>query len=109
MIRRVWNNLSQKQLANLIGVKQGSIEQYENDRSLARIPALRKLSLLVGVTIDDLIFKELLTADISEAPLQKPKKQKPKKKEKDLEDRMKELENRVALLEQLYLNSKINS
>ena len=50
--------LTQKQLANQLGVKQNSISQWETGRSYPSVEILIKLSDLFGCTIDELVKGE---------------------------------------------------
>lgn len=47
-------NMSQKELADKLGVTQGAISQWENGISTPRIEKLIELAKLLGCSIDDL-------------------------------------------------------
>ena len=57
-LRRKYN-YDQGELADKLQIKQAAISAYETGRNEPKIYALIKLSMLFGVTIDDLINKDL--------------------------------------------------
>ena len=50
-------NLTQVELANIIGVKAAEISQYESNKRTPRWPAFNKLLDALNITADDVIFK----------------------------------------------------
>ena len=55
-------NLTQIELADIVGVKQYVISAWENDRTEPNISQLSKLGDLFGVSIDYLIDKDVIIA-----------------------------------------------
>ena len=53
-IARVSMNISQSDLANLIGIKQSSISQFERGDRIPTKKSLEKISRVLGITVDDL-------------------------------------------------------
>ncbi|MBQ8749692.1 MAG: helix-turn-helix transcriptional regulator [Clostridia bacterium] len=52
---RKHNNLSQRQLADLLSVKEYSVGDYERGRSEPSIETLRKLSIIFKISLDELL------------------------------------------------------
>ena len=48
-------NISQQELADMIGVNQGCISMYENGQRSPRLEIAAKIAAALGVTVDDLI------------------------------------------------------
>ncbi len=48
--------LTQKQLGELVGVHISQLQNYENDRSQPTLEVIRKLSLALDVTADEVVF-----------------------------------------------------
>lgn len=55
---RIRCGLSQTQLASLMGVTQGAVNQWESGATHPKIMLLPKLASALGVTVDELIGKE---------------------------------------------------
>ena len=53
--RRKEAGLTQKQLANLLGLKRSSISKWENGASKPRAETLKKLADLLNCTVDELL------------------------------------------------------
>ena len=53
--RRKEAGLTQKQLANLLGLKHSSISKWENGASKPRADTLKKLADLLNCTVDELL------------------------------------------------------
>lgn len=53
--RRKEVGLTQKQLANLLGLKRSSISKWENGASKPRAETLKKLADLLNCTVDELL------------------------------------------------------
>ena len=53
--RRKEAGLTQKQLANLLGLKRSSISKWENGASKHRAETLKKLADLLNCTVDELL------------------------------------------------------
>ncbi|WP_306640108.1 helix-turn-helix transcriptional regulator [Sanyastnella coralliicola] len=56
--------LSQEQFANIINVKRASIGAYEEGRAEPKIPAIMEIANHFGISIDDLLTKELTVNDL---------------------------------------------
>lgn len=52
-------NISQRELAEIVGVTQVAISQYENGESVPRINIAMKLAETLGVTCEELCGKEV--------------------------------------------------
>jgi transcriptional regulator with XRE-family HTH domain len=50
--------LSQEDLANLVGVTQGAVSQWESGESFPRAKLLIQISKILSCTVDDLLEKE---------------------------------------------------
>ena len=50
--------LSQVKMADLLGVKQSSINRYEQGQSAPSLETLAKISQILRVSLDDLVFGE---------------------------------------------------
>lgn len=62
-LRKTVNDLSQRQLAQRIGVNRWVIGAYEENRCLPTIPVLIKTARYFKVSVD-----EILTTDVSQQP-----------------------------------------
>lgn len=58
--RRKQKNLTQEELAELLGVNNRSISRWENAKCMPDISLLKDLSKILGVTINDLISGEVV-------------------------------------------------
>ena len=50
--------LSQEDLANLVGVTQGAVSQWESGKSFPQAKLLIQISKILSCTVDDLLEKE---------------------------------------------------
>lgn len=66
------NNMTQEELANLLGVSSQAVSKWENDASCPDISLLPQLSKVLDVTID-----ELLTGKNNEVRMLPPEQRKP--------------------------------
>jgi transcriptional regulator with XRE-family HTH domain len=82
---RILSGLTQKQLAEKIGVSSKTISAYETGRALPPLPILVRIAEITNVNLESLIKKE----DEGLSPSQKEK--------------IKKLEERVTNLEQLII------
>ena len=57
-ILREREKLSQVKMADLLGVKQSSINRYEQGQSAPSLETLAKISQILRVCLDDLVFGE---------------------------------------------------
>ena len=55
---RISAGLTQKDVADALGISQVSVWQWENDDSMPRADKLPAIAELYGCTVDDLIRKE---------------------------------------------------
>lgn len=55
-IRRIEKNLSQKELANIIGVTNQSISDYENGRVNPSYEVMKQISIELDAPVDELFF-----------------------------------------------------
>ncbi|MBR6778837.1 MAG: helix-turn-helix transcriptional regulator [Clostridia bacterium] len=53
-IERKSRNLTQKQIADMIGIKTQSYQAYENNVALPTVENLLKIALIFNISIDDL-------------------------------------------------------
>lgn len=58
---RLSNNLTQKQVAKLIGIDQTNISSWENDKTRPEYENLIKLAKIYDTTIDELLGVERLS------------------------------------------------
>jgi len=58
--RKKQKNLTQEELAELLGVNNRSISRWENAKCMPDISLLKDLSKILGVTINDLISGEVV-------------------------------------------------
>ena len=58
---RKYKSMNQEKLAELVGVKRSSIGAYEEGRAEPPIGTLNKMAKVFGITLDDLINRQLLT------------------------------------------------
>lgn len=58
-IRRIRKRISQKKLADEMGVSQTHLSNVENGRTMLGISGLLKLKRLLGCTLDDLLDPEM--------------------------------------------------
>ena len=56
---RIKQNLTQKQLAELIGIQLRTYKNYETGKTIPRIQTLRKLSIALNISSDELLELEL--------------------------------------------------
>lgn len=54
--------MSQRQLAELVGISGAVVAEYELGRKTPRLETARKLAAALGCSIDELIDKEVVTA-----------------------------------------------
>jgi putative transcriptional regulator len=59
--------LTQKEVANKIGVGQTAVSFWENGKTLPRASLLAKIAELYGVTIDELLSEDSSTNEEKEA------------------------------------------
>ena len=57
--------ISQKQLADLIGVTPGTISHYESGRRLPNIQMALKLAQILEVSVEDLFSPEIIQDEMS--------------------------------------------
>lgn len=57
-IKRIERNLSQKELAKIVGISNQSISDYENGRLNPSYEIMGKISEELNATVDELFFKE---------------------------------------------------
>ena len=62
---RKMKNLSQQQVADMIGVNQRTYSSYENNQSEPNIEKLIKLAKLFGVSVDTLIGNDAEIVDLT--------------------------------------------
>lgn len=53
---RVNANLTQEEAAKHLGISKGTLASYESNRTKPNIEMAKKMALLYGVTVDDIIF-----------------------------------------------------
>ncbi len=56
-------NLTQEQLANIIGVKAAEISQYESNKRTPRWPTFNKLLDALNITADEVLGREMTVHD----------------------------------------------
>lgn len=74
---RAEKNLSQGELADILGVSRQSVSKWETDASVPELDKLVKLSRLFGVTLDQLVTDEKPAAPGSVSPPSPPPRQIP--------------------------------
>lgn len=60
------NDISQKKLADILGLSQSTIGMYETDKREPNAETLAKLAEIFGVTVDFLLGKEKTIKDLEE-------------------------------------------
>ena len=58
IIKRIEKNLSQKELAQLIGLKNQAISNYENGRSNPSYQSMKRISEALDTSVQKLFFDE---------------------------------------------------
>lgn len=56
--KRKQNGISQKELAQRLGVKQASVCLWESGKNLPRVGRLQKIAEILGCTVEDLFEPE---------------------------------------------------
>lgn len=67
------SGLTQEQFANEIGIKRSSVGAYEEGRAEPQLQTLNKMSDVLGVTVDDLINRDLTKEDAGNTRREKQK------------------------------------
>lgn len=56
-------NLTQVQLANMLGIKAAEISQYESDKRTPRWPVFRKMLDILNISADEVLGREITVHD----------------------------------------------
>ena len=56
-------NLTQVELANMLGIKAAEISQYESDKRTPRWPVFRKMLDILDITADEVLGREITVHD----------------------------------------------
>lgn len=59
-------NLTQEQLASMLGIKAAEISQYESDKRTPRWPVFRKLLDILNISADEVLGREITVHDDEE-------------------------------------------
>ncbi len=59
-------NLTQEQLASMLGIKAAEISQYESDKRTPRWPVFRKLLDILNISADEVLGREITVHDEEE-------------------------------------------
>ncbi len=59
-------NLTQVELANMLGIKAAEISQYESDKRTPRWPVFRKMLDILDITADEVLGREIVVQDDEE-------------------------------------------
>ena len=59
-------NLTQVELANMLGIKAAEISQYESDKRTPRWPVFRKMLDILDITADEVLGREITVHDDEE-------------------------------------------
>ena len=59
-------NLTQVELANMLGIKAAEISQYESDKRTPRWPVFRKMLDILDITADEVLGREITVHDDKE-------------------------------------------
>ena len=56
-------NLTQEQLANMLGIKAAEISQYESNKRTPRWPIFRKILDILNISADEVLGREVIVHD----------------------------------------------
>ncbi len=59
-------NLTQEQLANMLGIKAAEISQYESNKRTPRWPVFRKILDILNISADEVLGREITVQDEEE-------------------------------------------
>lgn len=93
-VLRKSQKLSQSEISEALGVNSSSISMYEGDKSVPSFDVLLKMSEIFGVSLDDLVFRDIENEGLSGSP-----KAVPEAKDATEDRLITLLEQRVKMLE----------